>query len=138
MALAALCALFSGAGVKTGRSVLLLISDNQNSRDLGCYGNPVIQTPHLDQLAGQGVRFTHAFATTASCGPSRGVIYMGLHAQANGQYGHDLENDPDEVVNLAGDPQHAEIRRSLSERLIAYLERTGDPWLLRHTLPREE
>ncbi len=48
MALATLFAMFSGAEAKTGRSVLLLISDNQNSSDLGCYGNPVIQTLHLD------------------------------------------------------------------------------------------
>lgn len=41
-----------------------------------------------DRLAAEGVRFTLAFATTASCGPSRGVIYTGLHAHASGQYGH--------------------------------------------------
>ncbi|MCA9144893.1 MAG: sulfatase-like hydrolase/transferase [Planctomycetales bacterium] len=70
------------------RNVLLLISDNQNWNDLGCYGNNVVQTPNIDRLAKQGVRFSHAFATTASCGPSRAVIYTGLHAHANGQYGH--------------------------------------------------
>ncbi|MCA8986215.1 MAG: sulfatase-like hydrolase/transferase [Planctomycetaceae bacterium] len=70
------------------RNVLLLISDNQNQEDCGCYGNPVVQTPNIDQLAHEGVRFSHAFATTASCGPSRAVIYTGLHTHANGQYGH--------------------------------------------------
>jgi N-sulfoglucosamine sulfohydrolase len=70
------------------RNVLLLISDNQNWDDCGCYGNPVIKTPHLDQLAAEGVRFEHGFATTASCGPSRAVIYSGLHSHQNGQYGH--------------------------------------------------
>ena len=70
------------------RNVLLLISDNQNWDDCGCYGNPVIKTPHIDRLAAEGVRFEHGFATTASCGPSRAVIYSGLHAHQNGQYGH--------------------------------------------------
>ena len=70
------------------KNVLLIISDNQNWDDLGCYGNKVIQTPHIDKLASQGIRFRHAFATTASCGPSRGVIYTGLHVHSNGQYGH--------------------------------------------------
>lgn len=70
------------------RNVLLLISDNQNKQDCGCYGNDVVQTPHIDKLARQGVRFLDAFATTASCGPSRAVIYSGLQTHANGQYGH--------------------------------------------------
>ena len=82
------CAFCLPAEAKPGRSVLLLISDNQNYDDAGCYGNSVVKTPHIDRLAVSGVRFTHAFATTASCGPSRGVIYTGLHAHANGQYGH--------------------------------------------------
>ncbi|HUT94970.1 MAG TPA: sulfatase [Thermoguttaceae bacterium] len=87
-AVVALHAISSVAEAEKGRSVLLLISDNQNYDDAGCYGNPVVKTPHIDRLAASGVRFTHAFATTASCGPSRGVIYTGLHAHGNGQYGH--------------------------------------------------
>ncbi len=70
------------------RNVVLLISDNQNQDDCGCYGNPVIKTPHIDSLARDGVRFRDAFATTASCGPSRAVIYSGLQTHSNGQYGH--------------------------------------------------
>ena len=70
------------------KNVLLLISDNQTWHDCGCYGNPVVQTPHIDQLAADGVRFEHAFATTASCGPSRAVIYSGLLTHSNGQYAH--------------------------------------------------
>jgi N-sulfoglucosamine sulfohydrolase len=68
--------------------VLLLISDNQNKDDCGCYGNHVVKTPNIDRLARDGVRFLDAFATTASCGPSRAVIYSGLQTHANGQYGH--------------------------------------------------
>ncbi|QDT10620.1 Choline-sulfatase [Planctomycetes bacterium K23_9] len=71
-----------------GKNVVLLISDNQNKDDCGCYGNAVIKTPHIDRLAREGVRFLDAFATTASCGPSRAVVYTGLQTHANGQYGH--------------------------------------------------
>ena len=70
------------------RNVVLLISDNQNKDDCGCYGNEIVQTPNIDTLARQGVRFLDAFATTASCGPSRAVIYSGLQTHSNGQYGH--------------------------------------------------
>lgn len=70
------------------KNVLLLISDNHGAADMGCYGHPDIKTPNLDQLAARGTRFSHAFATVASCGPSRGVIYTGLLTHANGQYTH--------------------------------------------------
>lgn len=70
------------------RNVVLLISDNHCWFDTGCYGNKVVQTPNIDRLATQGVRFETAFATTASCGPSRAVIYSGLLTHRNGQYAH--------------------------------------------------
>jgi N-sulfoglucosamine sulfohydrolase len=76
-----------GAWAKSGRSVLLLVADDLGRDDLSCYGHPLAKTPNLDRLARAGVRFTHAFATTASCSPSRSVLYTGLHNHANGQYG---------------------------------------------------
>jgi N-sulfoglucosamine sulfohydrolase len=76
------------ADAPAAQNVVLLISDNQNQDDCGCYGNTIVKTPNLDALARRGVRFTDAFATTASCGPSRAVIYSGLQTHANGQYGH--------------------------------------------------
>ena len=69
------------------RSVLLLIADDHGRDDLGAYGNTVVKTPHLDGLAAAGVRFSHAYATTASCSPSRSVLLTGLHTHASGQYG---------------------------------------------------
>lgn len=71
-------------------NIVLFVTDDQ-SPIAGCYGSPLIQTPHLDQLAKEGTRFTQAFATTASCSPSRAVILTGLHNHANGQYG--LQHD---------------------------------------------
>jgi N-sulfoglucosamine sulfohydrolase len=76
------------------KNVLLLISDNHTRTDLGCYGNTVLRTPNLDAMAKRGTRFQNAFATVASCGPSRGVIYTGLLTHYNGQYthGHSFHN----------------------------------------------
>src|SRR4051794_21331526 len=48
------------------RNMVLFVTDDQGL-DAGCYGNRVIQTPHLDRLAAEGTRFTHAFCTTSSC-----------------------------------------------------------------------
>jgi len=68
------------------RNIVLVVADDLGL-DLGCYGNSVIKTPNLDALAADGTLFTHAFATTASCSPSRSVILTGLHNHTNGQYG---------------------------------------------------
>ncbi|MGB1260117.1 MAG: sulfatase family protein [Akkermansiaceae bacterium] len=76
-----------GVQAPSSPNIVLFITDDQ-SPIAGCYGDKIIQTPHLDALAAQGTRFTHAFATTASCSASRSVILTGLHNHANGQYGH--------------------------------------------------
>ena len=68
-------------------NIILFVTDDQ-SPIAGCYGHTDIKTPHLDSLAAEGTRFTHAFATTASCSASRSVILSGLHNHRNGQYGH--------------------------------------------------
>lgn len=72
-----------------GRPNIILFVTDDHSPDAGCYGNKVIQTPHLDRLAAEGTRFTNAFCTTASCSASRSVILTGLHNHANAQYGHE-------------------------------------------------
>lgn len=68
------------------QNILLMIADDLGLM-AGCYGEPAIATPHLDRLAGHGVRFDMAFTSTASCSASRSVIYTGLHTHENGQYG---------------------------------------------------
>lgn len=69
------------------RNILLIITDDE-SPTLGCYGDPIAVTPAIDQIAGDGMVFRNAFATTASCSASRSVVMSGLHNHRNGQYGH--------------------------------------------------
>lgn len=69
------------------RNVLILISDDHGLNQSGCYGNEKIKTPNIDALAANGVRFTNAFTTAASCSSSRSTILTGLHPHQNGQYG---------------------------------------------------
>ena len=68
------------------RNVVVIIADD-HGQDMGAYGNAAIRTPNLDRLASEGTLFRHAFATTASCSPSRSVILSGLHNHRNGMYG---------------------------------------------------
>ncbi|MEW6357741.1 MAG: sulfatase [Planctomycetota bacterium] len=68
-------------------NIVLLVSDD-HGLDLGCWGNPVIQTPNLDGIAADGVRLTNACCTSASCCASRSVILTGKYNHAIGAYGH--------------------------------------------------
>ena len=52
-------------------NVLLIYADDLGYADLGCYGAKNVQTPNIDRLARQGVRFTNAYAAAATSTPSR-------------------------------------------------------------------
>ncbi|MEM7388015.1 MAG: sulfatase-like hydrolase/transferase, partial [Verrucomicrobiota bacterium] len=69
------------------KNIIFVITDDE-SPTLGCYGDPVAVTPHIDALAADGALFHNAFATTASCSASRSVVLSGLHNHKNGQFGH--------------------------------------------------
>ncbi|GJM27471.1 MAG: heparan N-sulfatase [Cyclobacteriaceae bacterium] len=73
---------------KNGKKNIVLFVSDDHGKTAGCYGNPVIKTPNMDQLAAEGTLFTNAFATTASCTASRSVILTGLHNHHTGLYGH--------------------------------------------------
>ncbi len=90
---AAFCAVLPATELPatTRPNIALIVADDHGLDALGSYGNPVIKTPHLDALAADGTRFTHAFCTTASCSPSRSVILSGQQNHRNGMYG--LQHD---------------------------------------------
>ncbi|QDU44894.1 Arylsulfatase [Symmachiella dynata] len=67
-------------------NIVLIVSDDQGYRDLGCFGSDEVKTPHLDQLAKQGVRCTDFYVTWPACTPSRGSILTGRYPQRNGLY----------------------------------------------------
>lgn len=68
-------------------NIVFIVADDHGTDAIGVYGNRVIKTPNLDELAADGIRFTNAFATASSCSPSRAALLTGLHAHANGTYG---------------------------------------------------
>jgi arylsulfatase A-like enzyme len=51
---------------------------------LGCFGDSVAKTPHLDKLAGEGVRFTNVFSTAGVCAPSRSALITGMYQNGIG------------------------------------------------------
>lgn len=60
-------------------NIIFILADDLGYGDLGCYGQKHIQTPHLDRLAAEGVRFTQFYAGSTVCAPSRCVLMTGLH-----------------------------------------------------------
>jgi arylsulfatase A-like enzyme len=59
------------------RHFLIVVSDQHRADCLGCAGHAQVQTPHLDQLAAEGVRFTHAFTPSPICVPARSSFLAG-------------------------------------------------------------
>jgi N-sulfoglucosamine sulfohydrolase len=55
---------------------------------MGCYGQPLVQTPHVDRLAAQGLRFSRAFCTSPVCSASRSAIFTGCYPQFIGAHQH--------------------------------------------------
>src|SRR6266545_1113388 len=60
-------------------NIIVILSDDLGYGDLGCYGQKVIQTPHLDRMAREGLRFTQFYAGATVCAPSRSVLMTGQH-----------------------------------------------------------
>jgi len=58
-------------------NIILILIDDMGWGDLGCYGNDFIDTPHIDQLAADGLRFTDFYAAGAVCSPTRCAIQAG-------------------------------------------------------------
>jgi len=75
--------------------IILFISDDHGWADSGAYGDKYVRTPNIDRLARESMRFTHAFAASPLCSPSRCVIETGLMPHRNGghKFGTPIRND---------------------------------------------
>ena len=65
--------------INTNPNIIMIIADDLSWFDLSCYGNEFIESPNLDQLAREGIRFTDAYAPAPLCSASRASIMTGLH-----------------------------------------------------------
>ena len=64
-------------------NVLFVITDDQGYGDLGCHGNTIINTPHLDKLHSQSISFTN-FHVGPTCAPTRAGIMTGRYCNSTG------------------------------------------------------
>jgi len=64
-------------------NIIIVMTDDQGYPELSSHGNPILRTPHLDQLASEGLRFSD-FHSSPMCAPTRGQLLTGLDAARNG------------------------------------------------------
>lgn len=93
--------------IKKQPNVIFILADDMGYNDLGCYGQKLIQTPNIDKLAKEGIRFTQHYAGSAVCAPSRDVLMTGMHtghSTIRGNFPFETEGNlpiPDESVTVA-------------------------------------
>ena len=87
-------------------NLLVLMSDEHNPKALGCYGHPMVKTPHLDALAARGTRFEAAYCNSPVCIPARAVFATGKYIH---QVGYWDNADPYEG---ASESWHHRLRES--------------------------
>ena len=60
-------------------NIVVMLMDNLGYGDVGCYGNTVHRTPHLDRMAAEGLRLTSFYSTSGVCTPSRASLMTGCY-----------------------------------------------------------
>jgi arylsulfatase A len=99
------------AAARRRPNIVWIMADDLGYGDLGCYGQKIIRTPNLDRLAGEGTRFTDAYAGCTVCAPSRSVLMTGYHM------GHtSVRSNPGGVPLLATDVTVAQCLKAAGYR----------------------
>lgn len=82
------CVAATGFADKSQPNIVLIFSDDHANAALSCYGEArkLIDTPHLDRLANEGVRFDRCLVPNSICGPSRATVLTGKYSHLNGFY----------------------------------------------------
>lgn len=98
IAAAAMCfaaGFVNAEGTQAKPNIILFISDDHGWLDSGAYGDFCVETPNIDRVAEEGMRFTQAFAASPLCSPSRCVIQTGLMPHRNGghKFGTPIRTD---------------------------------------------
>jgi arylsulfatase A-like enzyme len=87
------------APAKRKPNILFVMTDDHAVPHLGCYGSTLVQTPHMDRLAGEGVLFENAFCTNSLCAPARATILTGAYSHVHHIYGNSEAKDAIERIN---------------------------------------
>jgi len=83
-AVAGLGTLSRGYGAGRPPNIILILADNLGYGDLGCFGSTLNRTPHIDRMAGEGMRFTDFYSASGVCTPSRASLMTGCYPRRVG------------------------------------------------------
>lgn len=97
-------------------NLIWIMADDLGYGEVGCYGQQLIQTPSLDRMAAEGLRFTHFYAGATVCAPSRSVLMTGLHHGHTRVRGNAGQNNPRAQALLDEDLTIAEVLQSAGYR----------------------
>jgi arylsulfatase A-like enzyme len=97
----------SQAAAKSKPNIIYIMVDDLGYGDLGSYGQKVIQTPNLDRMAEEGMRFTDHYAGHTVCRPSRLVLWLGQHVGHTGLSGNRPRSLTSTEPTVAKQLQHA-------------------------------
>ncbi|MCX7009174.1 MAG: arylsulfatase [Kiritimatiellaeota bacterium] len=100
---AALCA------AEAKPNLIFILTDDLGYAELGCYGQKVIQTPYLDRMAREGLRFTQFYSGATVCAPSRSVLMTGKHHGHTRVRGNAGQANPEAQALRAGDVTVADV-----------------------------
>jgi arylsulfatase A-like enzyme len=100
--LAMLLPLANAAESNERPNILFIMSDDHGYQAMSCYGSKVNETPNLDRIANEGMRFDRAFVTNSICGPCRAVILTGKYSHLNGFHrnGRTFDGEQQTVAKL--------------------------------------
>jgi len=77
-------------------NVLFIITDQQRTDHLSCYGNQVLKTPNIDKISKEGVRFTNYYCNTPICMPNRANFFTGSYPSVHGTRSNGINLNPEE------------------------------------------
>ena len=78
------CGNIEKENIKSAPNIIFIMSDDHAYQAVSCYGDSLNETPNIDRLAKEGVRFNNSFCTNSICGPSRAVMLTGKLSHING------------------------------------------------------
>ena len=116
-------------------NIVFYFTDQQRWDTMGCYGQRLNVTPHLDRIAAEGCRFDRAFTCQPVCGPARACLQTGLWGTQTGCFRNDIEL-PGHVPTLAGALNEAEYRTAYVGKW--HLASNREKGLCHHTGPIPE
>ncbi len=93
---------------------ILIMADDLGYGGIGCFGNEEIQTPHLDRMASEGIKFTNYYANSTVCTPTRAAMMTGRYQQRSGMEGVIYVRGKTRDLGMA--PSEVTIAEALKER----------------------